>query len=56
MGRTCVASRRIPNKRNNDLNVSGQETKGMATKKTDRRRKSDKEDDSPRRRGGCGKL
>lgn len=28
MGRTCVVSRRICNKINNDLDVSGKETKG----------------------------
>lgn len=39
MGWTCVASRQIFNKRNNNVDVSGKETKRKTTKKIDRQRK-----------------
>jgi hypothetical protein len=47
MGQTCVANRRMPNKRSNDLDVSGEKTKGKPMK-MDRQHKRDMECGRPR--------
>lgn len=47
-GQICVTSRRTPNKINNDLDVTGEEIKGMITKKMDGPRKLVMEYGSPR--------